>query len=194
MLQSYGRMHHQSRPIAPSCKAPIKTLVLHALVLLALVLLLSLWNASCTHLPPAIGGQVSFNINWQHQKGTVVDGDTVRILLNHMPRGLEKVNLRIAGVNSPELRLAKGDACRHKEIPLGKSAKAFVEQQLNKVDRRQVRVIKGRDKKVWEWNNGRIVGDVLLNGQRLSSMLLQHGHAEKWDGKGERTRPWCHDS
>ena len=111
----------------------------------------------------------------------VIDGDTVVITAPYLPLPFEKeLSLRISGINTPEIHLAKCD----KERELGEKAKKYIEERLEKSNKIVI-ILHG-----WGKFGGRVIGDILINGNKLSKSLLDNGYAEEYDGTGER-KSWC---
>lgn len=90
----------------------------------------------------------------------VVDGDTVRLLLDlGWGIGIEK-NARVIGINAPELR-----------TPQGPAAKAFAESLLP--PGREIRFISHQLDKY-----GRPLGEIKIDGQDFATAMLNAGHAK----------------
>lgn len=111
----------------------------------------------------------------------VIDGDTVIVEAPYLPKGLgNTLYLRIHGVDTPEKP-------PHAKCQLEKNkaalAKKYVETSLDKA------------KEVLIWYNGfdkygRILGDLLIDGEYLSNHLITQGLAVRYNGKGSKT-DWC---
>lgn len=111
----------------------------------------------------------------------VIDGDTVVITAPFLPAPFEKeLSLRISDINTPEIHLAKCD----KERKLAEEVKEYITGRIEK-STKTVIVIHG-----WGKFGGRVIGDILLNGNKLSKILLDKGYAEEYDGTGKR-KDWC---
>lgn len=112
----------------------------------------------------------------------VIDGDTFFAEIFYSPTISEKVNIRVAGVDTPEIGKANCDD----ERALGIKAKKFYEKLLlgQKVFIKGV----GLDKYA-----GRLVADVYLGditGDRLSDNILDSGLSSFYSGKGKKF-DWC---
>ena len=112
----------------------------------------------------------------------VIDGDTVEIEANYLPKELgNKIHLRILGVDTPE----KGS----KAHCVLESFKAENATLFTKVE-----IEKGKDIKIiikkWDKYGGRIIGDVMIDGELLSKKLLDKGYALEYTGKGNKPN-WC---
>jgi micrococcal nuclease len=111
----------------------------------------------------------------------VLDGDTVEFDAPFLPKELKQVlKLRIEGVDTPEKgRLAKCD----RERDLAERATRFTQQRVTSAKKHQI-VIVG-----WDKYGGRVIGDLLIDGQSLKKMLLEAKHAMPYDG-GKKAS-WC---
>ena len=110
----------------------------------------------------------------------VIDGDTFKVEARLWPGITARSNVRVRGVDTPEIRRAK---CGEPERRRGLAARDFV------------RGVIGAD--VWLVNvdydkfGRRVVAGVLLaDGRDLARLLLAAGHARPYDGKKKR-RKWC---
>ncbi len=111
----------------------------------------------------------------------VNDGDTVVISAPFLPAPLKpELAVRVFGVDTPEKNhLAKCDS----EKQRGLAATEFTKRMVNQSQQRQV-VLYG-----WDKFGGRVLGDILLNGQSLRSMLIQNGFAREYYGDAKQS--WC---
>ena len=109
----------------------------------------------------------------------IIDGDTIEIEANFLPKPLEpKISLRIKDIDTPEKRTK--NKC---EKILGEQASLFTEKKINEGQTKVIKII-GMD------NFGRILGDVIIDGVSLKSMLLKSGIGRKWK-KGDEKISWC---
>ena len=111
----------------------------------------------------------------------VLDGDTVEFEAKFLiPELGNKLKLRILGVDTPEKgRRANCD----KEEKMSLNAKLFVEQEISNGKKIQISI------KKWDKYGGRVLGDVILDGKRLSEQLIANGHARPY--KGDKKTSWC---
>lgn len=118
--------------------------------------------------------------NWKVLR--VLDGDTVEVEAKFLPPELKPVlHLRVLGVDTPEKgRLAK---C-HIEESMSLRAKLFTEQTISNAKVVQIEI------KDWDKYGGRILGDVLVDGKRLSELLIEKQYAKPYTGKGDKFN-WC---
>jgi endonuclease YncB( thermonuclease family) len=121
--------------------------------------------------------------NWPITR--VIDGDTVEFGAPFLPDPLaKKLSIRVLGVDTPE----KGHrALCPKENEAAQRATQFTKDTLNRAYQSGQQVLielKDHDK-----YGGRVLGDVIINGQRLSQLLIANGHARPYFG--EKKSSWC---
>lgn len=111
----------------------------------------------------------------------VIDGDTVAYQALWLPDPLKKeLSVRIYGVDTPE----KGfRAACPSEDARGQAATAFTKKLVNASTKRQVVLID------WDKYGGRVLGDVLLDGQSLRQQLIANGYAREYYGDAKQS--WC---
>jgi len=111
----------------------------------------------------------------------VIDGDTVAFQALWLPDPLKKeLSIRVFGVDTPE----KGFRAQcPSEDARGQAASAFTKKMVEQSTSRQVVLMD------WDKYGGRVLGDVLLNGQSLRSMLIQQGYAREYYGEAKQS--WC---
>ena len=111
----------------------------------------------------------------------VIDGDTVAFQALWLPDPLKKeLSIRVFGVDTPE----KGFRAKcPSEDARGQAATVFTKSVINGSTTRQVILMD------WDKYGGRVLGDVLLDGQSLRSMLIQQGYAREYYGEAKTS--WC---
>jgi endonuclease YncB( thermonuclease family) len=111
----------------------------------------------------------------------VIDGDTVAFQATFLPPPLkQELSIRVFGVDTPE----KGHrAMCPQEDQRGQAATAFTKNAITKAQKRQVAIAD------WDKYGGRVLGDVLLDGQSLRMMLIQNGFAREYYGEAKTS--WC---
>jgi hypothetical protein len=111
----------------------------------------------------------------------VIDGDTVAFQAPFLPQPLKKeLSIRVYGVDTPE----KGFRAKcPKENELGQAATAFTKNKIQQSQKRQIALMD------WDKYGGRVLGDVLLDGQSLRIMLIQNGFAREYYGEAKQS--WC---
>ena len=111
----------------------------------------------------------------------VSDGDTIVISAPFLPAPLKpELAVRIFGVDTPEKGF-RGQCESEKQR--GEAASLFTKDLVSKSSKRQV-VLYG-----WDKFGGRVLGDILLNGQSLRTMLIQNGFAREYYGEAKTS--WC---
>jgi endonuclease YncB( thermonuclease family) len=111
----------------------------------------------------------------------VNDGDTVVISAPFLPKPLKpELAVRIYGVDTPE----KGFRAQcPSEDQRGQAASAFTKNAVNQSAKRQV-ILYG-----WDKFGGRVLGDMVLDGQSLRAMLIANGFAREYFGEAKQS--WC---
>ncbi len=111
----------------------------------------------------------------------VIDGDTVAFQATFLPPPLkQELSIRVFGVDTPE----KGHrAMCPSEAQRGEAATAFTKNAITKAQKRQVAIAD------WDKYGGRVLGDILLDGQSLRMMLIQNGFAREYYGEAKTS--WC---
>jgi endonuclease YncB( thermonuclease family) len=120
-------------------------------------------------------------VTYDAQIVRVSDGDTIVISAPFLPAPLKpELAVRIYGVDTPE----KGFRAKcASEDQRGQAASAFTKNAVAQSQKRQV-VLYG-----WDKFGGRVLGDILLNGQSLRAMLIQNGFAREYFGEAKTS--WC---
>lgn len=121
----------------------------------------------------------------------VYDGDTIKTVTNKLPTPLNKVSIRIRGIDTPEnpaksyLVTGKlGRAQCDKEAVAALAAKDFVLWLAEGHTTMKV------DNFAWGKYGGRIVADVKINGVDVAGALIDAELAIPYDG-GKKTHDWC---
>jgi endonuclease YncB( thermonuclease family) len=111
----------------------------------------------------------------------VIDGDTVAFQADFLPAPLKKeLSIRVFGVDTPE----KGFRAQcPSEAQRGEAASAFTKAQINASSNRQIVLMD------WDKYGGRVLGDVILDGQSLRQLLIANGHAREYYGEAKTS--WC---
>jgi endonuclease YncB( thermonuclease family) len=111
----------------------------------------------------------------------VSDGDTVVIAAPFLPQPLKpELAVRIFGVDTPEKGF-RGQCDSEKQR--GEAASVFTKNLVKASTQRQV-VLYG-----WDKFGGRVLGDIILNGQSLRSQLIANGFAREYYGDAKQS--WC---
>ena len=111
----------------------------------------------------------------------VSDGDTVVIAAPFLPAPLKpQLAVRVYGVDTPE----KGHRAQCPgEDARGQAASVFTKNLVQASQQRQV-ILYG-----WDKFGGRVLGDIILNGQSLRAALIANGHAREYYGEAKTS--WC---
>lgn len=120
-------------------------------------------------------------VTYDAQIVRVNDGDTVVIAAPFLPQPLKpELAVRIYGVDTPE----KGFRAKcPQEDQRGQMATAFTKQAVAQAQQRQVVLYD------WDKFGGRVLGDLILNGQSLRAMLIANGFAREYFGEAKQS--WC---
>ena len=120
-------------------------------------------------------------VAYDYKLTRVLDGDTVGFAAPFLPPPLKKeLTLRVYGVDTPEKGFrAKCDL----ENKRGLAASEFTKRTIQNAKRTQVVIIE------WDKYGGRVLGDVLVDGISLRSLLIGSGHARAYFG--EAKGDWC---
>jgi endonuclease YncB( thermonuclease family) len=115
----------------------------------------------------------------------VTDGDTVVIAAPFLPKPLKpELAIRVFGVDTPE----KGHRAQcDSEKVRGEAASAFTKNAIN-----QAAAAGGKFQVTmygWDKFGGRVLGDLLINGQSLRAALINNGFAREYYGEAKQS--WC---
>lgn len=111
----------------------------------------------------------------------VIDGDTVAFEAKWLPEPLKKeLSIRIYGVDTPE----KGARSKcPKEDKLGLDATDFTTSVIRNSKDHKITIIN------WDKYGGRVLGDVIIDGQSLRMLLISKGYAREYYGNAKQS--WC---
>ena len=128
---------------------------------------------------PAYAQKTPQGVMYDAQIVRVNDGDTVVISAPFLPQPLKpELAVRVFGVDTPE----KGFRAQcPSEDARGKAATEFTKNAVAQAQKRQV-VLYG-----WDKFGGRVLGDIILNGQSLRTMLIQNGFAREYFGEAKQS-------
>ena len=111
----------------------------------------------------------------------IIDGDTVAFSAPFLPDPLKKeLSIRVFGVDTPE----KGHRaqCTSEDL-LGKAATNFTKDSIANAKKLQIVLMD------WDKYGGRVLGDVLIDGQSLRMLLINKGYAREYYGEAKQS--WC---
>ena len=128
----------------------------------------------------ALAGQPQ-GVLYEAQIVKVNDGDTVVIAAPYLPAPLKpQLAVRIYGVDTPE----KGFRAKcPQEDARGQAATEFTKKAIAASAQRQVVLYD------WDKFGGRVLGDIILNGQSLRAALIKNGYAREYYGEAKQS--WC---
>jgi endonuclease YncB( thermonuclease family) len=111
----------------------------------------------------------------------VSDGDTIVIAAPFLPAPLKpELAVRIYGVDTPE----KGFRAQcPQENERAQAASAWTTQLIKSAPKHQVILYK------WDNFGGRVIGDIVVNGQSVRRGLIANGHAREYYGDAKTS--WC---
>lgn len=111
----------------------------------------------------------------------VLDGDTVAFEAPFLPEPLKKeLSIRVYGVDTPE----KGFRAKcESENTKGLAATEFTKKAVANAKKIEVAIAN------WDKFGGRVLGDVILDGQSLRSLLIKNGYAREYYGEAKQS--WC---
>jgi micrococcal nuclease len=115
----------------------------------------------------------------------ITDGDTVVIAAPFLPPPLKpELAIRVFGVDTPE----KGFRAQcESEKQRGEAASAFTKNAIS-----QASASGGKFQVTmygWDKFGGRVLGDILVNGQSLRAALIANGFAREYYGDAKQS--WC---
>jgi micrococcal nuclease len=111
----------------------------------------------------------------------VLDGDTVGFEAPFLPEPLKKeLLIRVYGVDTPE----KGFRAKcESENTKGLAATEFTKKSISSAKKIEVAIAN------WDKFGGRVLGDVIVDGQSLRSLLIKNGYAREYYGEAKTS--WC---
>jgi endonuclease YncB( thermonuclease family) len=111
----------------------------------------------------------------------VTDGDTIVIAAPYLPAPLRpQLAVRIYGVDTPE----KGHRAQcPAEAAAAEKASAWTQALVAGSAQHQVILYK------WDKFGGRVIGDIVVNGQSVRRGLIANGHAREYYGQAKTS--WC---
>jgi endonuclease YncB( thermonuclease family) len=129
----------------------------------------------------AQGKMPSKSATYDAQIVRVSDGDTIVIAAPFLPAPLKpELAVRIYGVDTPE-KGHRAQCPRENEQAL--VASKFTTQAIAGAKKHQV-IIYG-----WDKFGGRVLGDILVDGQSIRQGLIANGHAREYYGDAKQS--WC---
>lgn len=133
----------------------------------------------------AFAQKTPHGVTYDAQILRITDGDTVVIAAPFLPAPLKpELAIRVFGVDTPE----KGFRAQcESEKQRGEAASAFTKNAIAKA------AASGGKFQVtmygWDKFGGRVLGDILVNGQSLRAALIANGFAREYYGDAKQS--WC---
>ena len=129
----------------------------------------------------AFAAKTPKGVTYDTQILKVSDGDTIVIAAPFLPPPLKpQLSVRIFGVDTPE-KGWRGQCDQEKAM--GEEASKFTKAMVAQGQQFQV-VLYG-----WDKFGGRVLGDILVNGQSVRHELIANGHAREYYGEAKQS--WC---
>ena len=111
----------------------------------------------------------------------VSDGDTIVISAPYLPRPLKpQLAVRIFGVDTPEKGARAGCPA---EAAAAERASAYTANLVKSGKKFQVTLYG------WDKFGGRVLGDIIVDGQSVRHGLIRNGHAREY--YGDKKQSWC---
>jgi endonuclease YncB( thermonuclease family) len=130
---------------------------------------------------PAVARMPKESATYDAQILRVSDGDTIVIAAPFLPAPLKpQLAVRIFGVDTPET--GRRAQCPS-EAQRGELASQYTKQLVQNGKKFQV-VLYG-----WDKFGGRVLGDILVDGQSVRQGLIQQGLAREYYGEAKQS--WC---
>lgn len=126
-----------------------------------------------------LAGSISAQTCGTIQVTSVIDGDTLRAEMVGAPSPLNRVSIRISGIDTPEM---KGQCDSEKEK--ARAAKSFLSRKLSSARAVTFGTLD------WDKYGGRILADVYFDGQDVGQMMIDEGYATPYLG-GKKSDHWC---
>jgi endonuclease YncB( thermonuclease family) len=147
-------------------------------ILTTLMLLIFSSTAAYAQVSP---GKQKAGVTYDATVLRVIDGDTVAFAAPWLPEPLKKeLSIRVFGVDTPEKSFrAKCPA----EDKLGQAATSYTKDTIASAKKLQIVLMD------WDKYGGRVLGDVIIDGQSLRGLLITKGYAREYYGEAKTS--WC---
>lgn len=123
---------------------------------------------------------ISFADLYEWKVIRVVDGDTVQVQVDFLPKELgDKLLIRVWGVDTPE---KSWRASSDRERSMATKASVYTTNLIKEAKNIKIKVIS------WDKYGGRVLGDIIIDGQSLRELLLVNGYAREY--YGEKKSVW----
>ena len=130
---------------------------------------------------PAIAQKTPVGVTYDAKIVRAIDGDTIVIAAPYLPAPLKpELGVRIFGVDTPE----KGHRAQcAQEDQKAQLASKWTTQLISQGGKIQVTLY------AWDKFGGRVLGDILVNGQSVRAGLIANGLAREYYGDAKLS--WC---
>ena len=137
--------------------------------------------AALTLSTPVLASKTPEGVTYDAQIIRATDGDTVVIAAPYLPAPLKpELAVRVFGVDTPE----KGFRAHcDSEKKRGEQASIFTKDVIKAAKKHQVILYS------WDKFGGRVLGDIILDGMSLRSLLIKNGFAREYFGDAKTS--WC---
>lgn len=144
-------------------------------------ILVALVIAIAAYMPQSFAQKQKEGVTYDATILRVIDGDTVAFQAPYLPDPLKKeLSIRVFGVDTPE----KGFRAKcESEDAKGQAATKFTKESIAGAKKLQIVLMD------WDKYGGRVLGDVLIDGQSLRNMLISKGYAREYYGEAKQS--WC---
>jgi len=130
---------------------------------------------------PAYAQRLPTGVTYDAQIIRATDGDTVVIAAPYLPAPLKpELAVRVFGVDTPEKGF-RGQCESEKQR--GEQASTFTKDVIKATKKHQVVLYS------WDKFGGRVLGDIILDGMSLRSLLIKNGFAREYYGDAKQS--WC---
>lgn len=131
--------------------------------------------------PLIINARTPVSVTHDFKIISVVDGDTIKIHAPFLPAPLKpELNLRVYGVDTPEQGWRAQCPAEDKR---GREASAYTKTIIANAKKIEVAIIR------WDKFGGRVLGDIIVDGNSLRYMLIANGYAREYFGDAKQS--WC---
>jgi endonuclease YncB( thermonuclease family) len=137
--------------------------------------------AALTLSTPVLAQKQPVGVTYDAQIVRITDGDTVVIAAPYLPAPLKpELAVRIFGVDTPEKGF-RGQCVSEKQR--GEQASTFTKDVIKATKKHQVVLYS------WDKFGGRVLGDIVLDGMSLRTLLIKNGFAREYYGDAKQS--WC---
>lgn len=118
-------------------------------------------------------------LNMREFRGNVCyDGDTCYVIAPTLPEPLQKMSVRILGIDTPEMR---AECAEEKKLAL--KGREFANNMFRSAEKIEFANLK------WDKYGGRVLVDVYLDGKLYKDEIINAGLAKPYDGGTKES--WC---